>query len=81
MARKNLKQQPIEERDNSIGIEAQRNKQHKQAFKALDQGKIVEAERRKVGFLWIRKGKIAKQIHPSKLKLHLSENWILAKVN
>lgn len=61
-------------KDNSIG-----NKQNEyareQAKKAISAGKKVERQRKKAGWIWIKKGKTRKQVHPDKININLDNQW------
>ena len=75
MAQKVSNKIDLVEKDNYIGIEAQKIKQREQAINALLEGKKVERYRKEVGFIWISKGNISKQIHPDKWVFHLTDQW------
>jgi len=77
MANKNTKTVPLEKRDNSIGIESAQRRLKSLAIQTLQNGKIMEKNRSKMGYLWIHKEKTTKQIDPKNLKGYLKENWIL----
>lgn len=47
------------------------------ALNKLSTGEAQEKERRELGFRWIKKGKIKKQVHPNKLNDYLADEWLL----
>jgi len=47
----------------------------KMAAKTLKRGREVESERISQGFVWLKKEKTSRQVHPSKVAKLLSEGW------
>lgn len=44
-------------------------------FKALEMLDRLTGERKKNGWVWVKRGTTQKQIHPDKLKAHLDDGW------
>ena len=70
------KLRPVEQRNNSVGgiLYQQHRKKKKSTLKIAK-----EVEKTKDDYVWIFRGKTSKQVHPSRVKFYLKDNWKLLK--
>lgn len=65
--------------ENRDDIRTESEKRRQDALKHLEIAKGIEKHKASKGWVWIKKEKVSKQIHPDNLEGHIADGWQLTK--